>query len=64
MEEQIYKWMEDWTKLVNQSTPVQDYWVETPIGSFKNLKFIPNKEEEDLESPITINMTYDVWKDL
>ena len=63
MEEQTYKWMEDWIKLVNQSTPIQDYWVETPIGSFKNPKFIPNKEE-DLESLITINMTYDVWKDL
>jgi hypothetical protein len=61
MNKSIENWMKEWTDLINQTEdPSKDFWIETPIGNFKNPKFIPNNNEEINEINITIK--YDEWE--
>jgi hypothetical protein len=59
MNKSIENWMKEWTDIVNKSTPHEDFWIETPIGNFKNPVFVPT--ENDLENEITITIKYDNW---
>ena len=60
MSKEIYDWMKAWYDLVyKQETHIDDFWIETPIGDFKNPKFIPNETDETGEINITIQ--YDEW---
>jgi hypothetical protein len=59
MNNEVYNWMKQWSDLVNKETPQEDFWIETPVGSFKNPKFIPKEGEFDNEINITIK--YDEW---
>mgnify|MGYP000501113762 CR=1 FL=1 len=60
MSKEIEEWMQQWTDLVNKrETNTDDFWVKTPVGNFKNLKFIPNENDEVGEINITIQ--YDEW---
>ena len=60
MSEEIKEWMKEWSDLVNkEETHTDDFWIETPIGNFKNPKFIPNENDEIGEINITIR--YDEW---
>ena len=53
-------WMKQWAKLVSKKVdPQEDFWVDTPIGGFKNLKFIPTESEFDNEINLTIK--YEEW---
>jgi hypothetical protein len=59
-DKQIYDWMKQWSDLVNKGeTNTDDFWIETPVGNFKNPKFIPNENGEISEINITIQ--YDEW---
>lgn len=59
-EESLQNWMKGWSDLINKGeTHTDDFWVETPIGNFKNPKFIPNENDEMGEINITIQ--YDEW---
>lgn len=51
--------MKQWSDLVNEKTPQEDFWIETPIGNFKNPKFIPNDNED--VGKINITIQCDVW---
>jgi len=59
MSNEVYNWMKQWSDLVNKKTPKEDFWIETPIGSFKNLKFIP--KENELDNEINFTIKYDEW---
>ena len=60
MSKEIYDWMKAWYDLVyKQETHTDDFWIETPIGDFKNPKFIPNETDETVEINITIQC--DEW---
>lgn len=60
MSKEVYDWMKQWSDLVNkEETNTDDFWIETPIGDFKNPKFIPNENDEVGEINITIQ--YDEW---
>ena len=59
-DKQIYDWMKQWSDLIHkEETNTDDFWVETPIGDFKNPKFIPNQNDEVNE--ITITVKYEEW---
>jgi hypothetical protein len=53
-------WMNDWVKVVYPPTKKEDFWIETPIGLFKNPVFHP--EPSDLENEINLTITYDEYK--
>ena len=60
MSKEIKEWMQSWSDLVNkEETHTYDFWIETPIGNFKNPKFIPNENDEIGEINITIRC--DEW---
>jgi hypothetical protein len=59
MSKEVYDWMKQWSDLVNKETPQEDFWIETPVGSFKNLKFIP--EESEFDNEINITIKYEEW---
>ena len=59
MNKEVYNWMKQWSDLVNKETPQEDFWIETPVGSFKNPKFIP--EESGFDNEINITIKYDEW---
>ena len=46
MSKEIKEWMKEWSDLVNKETNNDDFWIETPVGNFKNPKFIPNENDE------------------
>jgi len=50
------------TDLVNKETPPEDFWIETPVGSFKNPTIIP--EESELDNEITFTIKYDEWEQI
>ena len=56
----IEEWMKQWSDMVHkEETNTDDFWIETPVGIFKNPKFIPNETDEIGEINITIQ--YDEW---
>ena len=59
MSKEIKEWMKEWSDLVNKETNNDDFWIETPVGNFKNPKFIPNENDEIGEINITIRC--DEW---
>ena len=59
MSKEIKEWMKEWSDLVNKETNNDDFWIETPVGNFKNPKFIPNENDEIEEINITIRC--DEW---
>jgi hypothetical protein len=59
MSKEVYDWMKQWSDLVNKETPQEDFWIETPVGRFKNLKFIP--EESEFDNEINITIKCDEW---
>ena len=59
MDNVTYNWMKQWSDIANKETSQEDFWIETPVGSFKNPRFIP--EECELDNEITITIKYDKW---
>ena len=59
MSKDVYDWMNQWSDLVNKEIPQEDFWIETPVGRFKNPKFIP--EESEFDNEINITIKYDEW---
>tara|TARA_B100001175_G_C19496310_1_gene635526 strand:+ start:393 stop:593 length:201 start_codon:yes stop_codon:yes gene_type:complete len=59
MSKEIKECMKEWSDLVNKETNNYDVWTETPIGNFKNLRFIQNENDEIGEIDITIRC--DEW---
>lgn len=60
MNKQVYDWMKQWSDLVNKTNKnTDDFWIETPIGNFKNPKFTTN--ENDKVDEITITIKFDQW---
>ncbi len=60
MSKEIEEWMEEWSGLVNkEKTNTDDFWLDTPVGSFKNPKLMSNENDEVGEINITIQ--YDEW---
>jgi hypothetical protein len=59
MSKDVYDWMKQWSDLVNKEIPQEDFWIETPVGRFKNPKFIP--EESEFDNEINITIKYDEW---
>jgi hypothetical protein len=59
MSKEIKEWMKEWSDLVNKPYSNDDFWIETPVGNFKNPKFISNENDEIGEINITIR--YDEW---
>ena len=59
MSKEVYDWMKQWSDLVNKETPQEDFWIETPVGNFKNPKFIPTESESDNVIHLTIKC--DEW---
>jgi hypothetical protein len=59
MSKDVYDWMKQWSDLVNKEIPQEDFWIETPVGRFKNPKFIP--EEIEFDNEINITIKYDEW---
>jgi hypothetical protein len=59
MNKDVYDWMKQWSDLVNKEIPQEDFWIETPVGRFKNPKFIP--EESEFDNEINITIKYDEW---
>ena len=58
MSKEISNWMKDWVEMVNESKqPKEDYWIETPIGNFKNLELVCEGDDEVDE--ISIIIQYD-----
>lgn len=58
MNSTTHDWMKQWLDCLNV-VPQEDFWIETPVGSFKNPRFIP--EEGVLDNEITITIKYDEW---
>ena len=59
-EKELQDWMKEWSDLVNKGEAhTDDFWIETPIGNFKNPKFIPN--ENDDTNQINITIQFDEW---
>jgi hypothetical protein len=47
MNKEISNWMKDWVAMVNESKqPKEDFWIETPIGTFKNPEFVCEGNDE------------------
>ena len=60
MSKEINDWVKQWSDLVNKvETNTDDFWIETPVGNFKNPKLIPNETDEIGEINITIQC--DKW---
>ena len=59
MDNSVDEWMKQWVDLVYKEIPLEDFWIKTPIGSFKNPKIIPTESESDNEIHLTIK--YDEW---
>lgn len=59
MSKEIHNWMKQWSEIVNRETSKEDFWIETPVGSFKNPKFVT--EESEFDNEINITIKYDEW---
>ena len=62
MENDVYKVMKEWSDLINKEADTEDFWLETPIGRFKNPTFIP-VDSDDI-SKISITLKFDEFKDV
>ncbi len=62
MNDKVYNHLKQWSDLVNKETPPEDFWIETPVGSFKNPTIIP--EESELDNEITLTIKYDEWEQI
>ncbi len=61
MSNAVDTWMKQWTELASKKeAPQEDYWIDTPFGSFKNPKFTPS--ESEFENELNITIEYDEWK--
>lgn len=60
MSKEIEQFMDIWSGLVNkEKTNTDDFWLDTPVGRFKNPKLMSNENDEVGEINITIQ--YDEW---
>jgi frataxin-like iron-binding protein CyaY len=59
MNESVYNHLRQWSNLINKEMPEEDFWIETPFGSFKNPRLI--SEESELNNEITFTIKYDEW---
>ena len=59
MDNSVYNWMKEWVEVVNETPKDEDFWIETPIGDFKNPKFIPSNNDDINE--VTITIKYEEW---
>jgi hypothetical protein len=62
MDNSVYNWMKEWSNLANKEQQKEDFWIETPFGSFKNPKFIPQNNDEEV-GEITFTIKYEERKD-
>ena len=61
MSKDLEEWMKQWADLVNKGeTHTNDFWIETPIGNFKNPKIMSNNNDEEM-GEINIIIRYDEW---
>lgn len=59
MNESVYNYLTEWSNLINKEMSEEDFWIETPFGSFKNPRLI--SEESELDNEITFTIKYDEW---
>ena len=63
---ETYKVFQKWAEIIQEKAKVEDTWIELemlPGYKFKNLKFIPNKEDQD-NTNIIWEFKADTWEDI